>query len=412
MREHRFMAAVLAVVAALALGAIGCGDDDDGDSGGGGGGGSTSESTAQVKPPGDIKAATELGEGEGRVDLIAWAGYVEDGSTDPKVDWVSDFEKETGCKVNVKVGNTSDEMVTLMRTGNYDGVSASGDATLRLIAGGDVAPVNTDLIPNYADVFEALKNKPHNSVDGQMYGVPHGRGANLLMWNKAEVKPAPDSWSVVWDENSPYKGKVTAYDSPIYIADAALYLKATQPELGIENVYELDDKQFNAAIDLLKKQSGIIGEYWSDYTKEQAAFNNGDTVVGTTWQVIANLIEADKKVKIGTTLPKEGSTGWSDTWMIAAKAKHPNCMYMWMDHIISPKANAAVAEWFGEAPANQKSCAETATKDHCKIFHAEDEPYFEKVAFWTTPTKNCGDGRGNVCKDYSEWVQAWTEVKG
>ena len=407
MRDHKFAIALFAVVLALALGAMGCGGDDDDD-----GGGSTQESTAQVQPPKDIKPLAELGKGEGRVDLIAWAGYVEDGSTDPNVDWVSDFEKDTGCKVNVKVGNTSDEMVTLMRTGNYDGVSASGDATLRLIAGGDVAPVNTDLIPNYADVFAALKDKPHNSVDGQMYGVPHGRGANLLMWNKAEVKPAPDSWSVVWDENSPYKGKVTAYDSPIYIADAALYLKATQPDLGIDNVYELDDKQFDAAIDLLKKQRGIVGEYWSDYTKEQAAFNNGDSVVGTTWQVIANLIEADKKVKIGTTLPKEGSTGWSDTWMISSKAKHPNCMYMWMDHIISPKANAAVAEWFGEAPSNQKSCAETAAKDHCKIFHAEDEPYFEKVAFWTTPTKNCGDERGSVCKDYSEWVQAWTEVKG
>jgi putative spermidine/putrescine transport system substrate-binding protein len=232
------------------------------------------------------------------------------------------------------------------------------------------------------------------------------------MWNKDKVTTAPDSWGAVFDPSSPQKGKVTAYDSPIYIADAALYLKATKPELGIKNPYALDDKQFSAAIDLLKQQRGIIGEYWSDYTKEQAAFNNGDTTIGTTWQVIANLIDADGKAKVGTTLPKEGSTGWSDTWMIAAKAKHPNCMYKWMNHIISPEANAQVAEWFGEAPANKKSCAVTATKDHCKIFHAEDEPYFDKVAFWTTPTKNCGDSRGAVCKDYSEWVTAWTEVKG
>jgi putative spermidine/putrescine transport system substrate-binding protein len=401
------MKAVLALAAVALLTAVGCGSDN-GDSSGGGGSGST----ALVKPPGNLKPATAVGKGEGQVDLIAWAGYVENGSTDPAVDWVTPFEKETGCKVNVKVGNTSDEMVTLMRTGNYDGVSASGDATLRLIAGGDVAPVNTDLVPNYKDVFDGLKNKPHNSVEGQMYGIPHGRGANLLMWNKDKVKPAPDSWGAVFDPNSPNKGKVTAYDSPIYIADAALYLKATQPDLGIKNPYELDDKQFNAAIDLLKKQRGIIGEYWSDYTKEQSAFNNGDTDLGTTWQVIANLIDADGKVKVGTTLPKEGSTGWSDTWMIAAKAKHPNCMYKWMNHIISPKANAQVAEFFGEAPANKKSCAVTATKDHCKIFHAADEPYFSRVALWNTPTKNCGDERGAVCKDYSEWVAAWTEVKG
>ena len=219
------------------------------------------------------KALDQLGKGEGEVNLIAWAGYVEDGSTDPKVDWVSDFEKETGCQVNVKIGNTSDEMVTLMRTGQYDGVSASGDATLRLIAGGDVAPVNTDLVPNYADVFDGAQGPAVELAStAQTYGIPHGRGANLLMWRTDKVKPAPDSWGAVFDENSPYKGKVTAYDNPIYIADAALYLKATQPDLGIDNPYELDDKQFKAAVDLLKKQRGIIGEYWSDYTKEQAAF--------------------------------------------------------------------------------------------------------------------------------------------
>jgi putative spermidine/putrescine transport system substrate-binding protein len=390
------MFAVL-TLALAAFTAAGCGDDDD-DGGGGGGG---DESAALKK----------VGKGEGQVNLIAWAGYVEDGSTDPNVDWVSDFEKETGCQVKTKVGNTSDEMVTLMRSGQYDGVSASGDATLRLIAGGDVAPVNTELIPNYADVYEGLKNQPWNTVDDKPYGIPHGRGANLLMWRTDKVKTAPDSWGAVFDANSPYKGKVTAYDNPIYIADAALYLKATQPDLGIDNPYELDDKQFQAAVDLLKTQRGIIGEYWSDYTKEQAAFTSGDSVLGTTWQVIANLLEADK-VPVKVTLPKEGATGWSDTWMIASKAKHPNCMYMWMNHIISPKANAAVAEWFGEAPSNAKACAETAVKNHCAIFHADDEDYFSKVAYWTTPTKDCGDDRGTVCKDYSEWVQAWTDIKG
>ena len=177
------LAAVTLALAALT--AAGCGDDDDGGDGGSADSGS--------------EAPTKLGKGEGEVNLIAWAGYVEDGSTDPAVDWVTDFEKETGCNVNVKIGNTSDEMVTLMRTGKYDAVSASGDASLRLIAGGDVDPVNTDLIPNYKDVFPALKDQPHNTVDGVNYGVAHGRGANLLMFNKDVVKPAPDSWGAVLD---------------------------------------------------------------------------------------------------------------------------------------------------------------------------------------------------------------------
>jgi putative spermidine/putrescine transport system substrate-binding protein len=406
-KTHRYRWWALLAVLTLALAALtaaGCGDDDD-DGGGG----------SEVSAENSGEALQKVGKGEGEVNLIAWAGYVEDGSTDPAVDWVTDFEKETGCQVSVKIGNTSDEMVTLMRTGQYDGLSASGDATLRLIAGGDIDPVNTDLVPNYKDIFPALKDQPWNTVDGTNYGIPHGRGANLLMFNKDVVKPAPDSWGVVFggEESQAYKGKVTAYDNPIYIADAALYLRETQPELGIENVYELDDEQFDAAVDLLKQQREVIGEYWSDYTKEQAAFTGGDSVVGTTWQVIANLVEADKKSPpVEAILPKEGATGWSDTWVISSEAKHPNCMYMWMDHIVSPEANAAVAEWFGEAPANQKSCDLTEVPDHCEIFHADDEAFFDQVEYWTTPTADCGDDRGEECKDYSEWVKAWTEIKG
>ena len=385
--------AVYCCVALLAATACGSDDDDDGSAGG------ATTTTASTEG-----MATEIGEPEGQVNLINWAGYVEK-------DWVTPFEKETGCKVNSKVGATSDEMVTLMKTGNYDGVSASGDATLRLIAGGDVAPVNTDLIENYDAVFSGLKDQPHNTVDGVPYGVPHGRGANLLAFRTDVVNPEPDSWGVVFDENSPYKGKVTAYDSPIYIADAALYLKETQPDLGIEDPYALDDKQFQAAVDLLKQQKLNIGEYWSDAAKQIQSFTNKDTVLGTTWQYQVNQLTGEK-VPVKGILPKEGSTGWSDTWMISSQAKNPNCMYLWMNYIISPEANAKATEYFGEAPVNAEACGLTKDKNHCETFHAQDEDYFSKVAYWKTPIKDCGDDRGEVCKDYSEWTAAWTEIKG
>ena len=357
-------------------------------------------------PKPTVDLPDSVGEGEGALDLVAWAGYVEE-------DWVQPFEDSTGCTVNATLGNTSDEMFTLMASGNYDGVSASGDASNRLIAAGHVAAVNTALIPNYANVFEGLKNKPHNTVDGVSYGVPHGRGANLLMWRTDIVDPAPDSWSVVFDPASPYAGKVTAYDAPIYIADAAVYLKATKPDLKITNPYELDDAQFKAAVDLLKEQRSIIGKYWSLYTDEMAAFTAGDSVVGTTWQIIATLLQGEA-TPVELTLPKEGATGWSDTWMIASKAKHPNCMYKWMDYIISPAANAAATVYFGEAPVSQAGCdeAEKLSPGHCETFHATDEDYFSKVYYWATPQKACGDERGDKCKDFSEWVQAWTEIKG
>ena len=405
MRRRPFALVASLSVAVLAL--AGCGGSDGSTTATSG----AANGSAQPAPP-KVEQLAALGTGEGALNLIAWAGYAEDGTNDPKADWVHPFEKSTGCKVNVKVGNTSDEMVTLMKSGQYDGVSASGDATLRLIYGGDVAPVNTALVPAYADISPFLKDRPWNSVNGTMYGIPHGWGANVLLYNTDVVKTPPTSWGAVFDANSPYKGKVSAYDSPIYIADAALYLKATKPELKITNPYELDDAQFTAAVDLLKTQRGIVGEYWSDYTKATSSIESGNTVLTTSWQVIANLVTANKKVKIAASVPSEGATGWSDTWMVSAKAAHPNCMYQWMNWIAGPTANAQVAEWFGEAPANQKACDQTADKAHCATYHATDAAYADKIAYWTTPVKACGDARGAVCKDYSEWTQAWTQIKG
>ncbi|HSB87960.1 MAG TPA: extracellular solute-binding protein [Ilumatobacteraceae bacterium] len=381
------------IVAAVALLATACGDDKS--SGG--------------------EALKSIGEGEKALNLVVWAGYAEDGSTYPEFDWVHPFEQQTGCVVKSKVAATSDEMFQLMQSGGYDGVSASGDSSVRLIDAGLVAPVNTSLIKNYADISSFLKDQRYNTSDGKNYGIPHGWGANYLMWNPAVVTTAPDSWGVVFDKSSPYSGKVTAYDAPIYIADAALYLKSAQPDLGIEDPYSLNQKQFDAAVALLKDQHSIIGEYWNDYTKTQSAFEQGSTVLGTTWQVIYNLATLNGAT-LQTVIPKEGSTGWSDTWMVSSKADHPNCMYMWMDYITSPAVQAQVAYYFGEAPANPKACDEIAKQyedaTHCDVFKATDEAFAKSIAFWATPRKDCLNGKGSDCVPFSDWIKAWTEIKG
>lgn len=395
MASRNRAARVVGVAAAAVLALAGCGTT---------GGGSASPSAQAVK--------TEIGQGEGQLSILAWPGYVEDGSNDPAVNWVAPFEAQTGCKVSFKPFGTSDEAVTLMRTGQYDVVSASGDASLRLIAGNNVEPVNMDLLKNYADVYPFLKDKAWNTVDGKNYGMPHGWGANLLMYSVDAVTPAPTSWRAVFDDAAQHSGKVTAYDSPIYIADAAVYLMAHKPELNIKNPYALDKDQLAAAVDLLKQQRQHIGEYWSDVVKEVQAFASGSTVVGTTWQVGANIATADG-ANVQTLLPEEGATGWSDTWMISSQSKNKNCAYLWLDYIASPEANAAVAEYFGESPANPKACDLTKDKAHCETYHSGDEAYAQQIWYWTTPVEKCLDGRTDVkCTDYAEWTKAWTEIKG
>jgi putative spermidine/putrescine transport system substrate-binding protein len=404
-RWRRFRFAGLAVYVVIALlAATSCGGDDDESSG------TTRESTAaSTAIPGlgaNLDEIKQKARTEGMVNLVIWAGYADKS-------WAKTFTQQTGCKVVTKDGASSDDMVDLMGSGAYDGVSASGDATLRLIARGDVAPVNFDLTPNYADVFDGLKNRSYNTVDGQGYGVPHGRGPNLLVFRKDKLPAGTDSWAPVWDGSQ--AGKLSIYDNPIFIADAAVYLKATQPDLEIENPYELDQKQFDAAVDLLKKQRPQIAKYWdgTTYATQVTTFKSGETTVGTTWPYQTNLMAAEKPpVPVASVKPKEGTTGWSDTWMIAKKAAHPNCTYLWMNYIISPAANAKVAEYFGEAPSNEKACALTKDKEHCNTYHATDEAWWKDVYYWDTPIADCGDDRGDVCKTYEDWKAAWTEIKG
>jgi putative spermidine/putrescine transport system substrate-binding protein len=365
------------------------------------------ETDYQWTPNADLLAAAE-----GEVNLVSWAGYVEDGSTDPAVDWVTPFEEITGCAVNNQLGGTSDEMVALMQSGEYDSVSASGDATERLIAGGEVGPLDVSQMTSYEQIFDDLKLQQWNSVDGEPYGMPHGRGANLLVYNtEAFADAAPDSWSVMFEGGTPADGAVSVYDNAIYIADAAVYLMAHQPDLGITNPYALDETQFAAAIDLLEQQQALVGQYWAAYTEQQTALEGGTVLAGTTWQVIVNLARANGAT-IEAVKPVEGATGWSDTWMVSSQAANPNCALLWNDWITSPWANAQVAEWFGEAPSNRESCALTANPDHCAIFHAEETEYWEDVWYWTTATEECIDGRTDVtCVPYSEWINAWNELR-
>ncbi len=263
-----------------------------------------------------------LGQPEGRLDIIAWPGYIERGDTDPQYDWVTAFEKSTGCQVNVKTAGTSDEMVSLMSKGGYDLVTASGDASLRLVAGKHVQPVNITLIPSWNSVDDRLKNAPWHTVDGVHYGTPYQWGPNVLMYNTKIFPSAPTSWATVFEaqnlpDGKPNKGRVQAYDGPIYIADAALYLKSAKPELGIADPYLLDQKQYAAALALLRQQHSLIHRYWHDVTVQMNDFKNEGVVASSAWPYQVNALKAEGQ-PIASVVPKEGATGWADTTMLHA----------------------------------------------------------------------------------------------
>jgi putative spermidine/putrescine transport system substrate-binding protein len=397
-------------VLALALAACG-GDEGGGGDGGAGGGGQG----------GPIQ---EVDEGEGQVNIIAWAGYIEDGSTDPAYDWVTGYEEDTGCEVSVKTAATSDEMVALMQEGGgFDLVTASGDASLRLIQGGTVQEVNLDLIPSYGTVDERLQDAPWHTVDtdgdgeAEHYGVPYQWGSNVLMYNtKAFAGETPTSWDVVFDEQmlpdgASNKGRVQAYDGPIYIADAALYLMNHNPELGIEDPYALNRDQFEASLELLRGQRELVSRYWHDAFIQIDDFTNEGVAASSSWPFQVNILKAEGE-PIESTIPEEGATGWADTTMMHANAPHPNCAYKWMEWSLNEKLQGDLAAWFGSVPSVPSACEgnELLGPEGCQTNGIDD---FDRIHFWKTPQSDCFDpGGSEECVPYHEWVTNYVAVIG
>ena len=349
---------------------------------------------------------------EGQVDIVAWPGYIENGATDKNYDWVTQFEKDSGCKVNVKTAGTSDEMVSLMTQGGYDLVTASGDASLRLIRGGTVQPVDVARVAGYSTIDPRLQQAPWHYVDGKHYGVPYQWGPNVLMYNTKVFKKPPTSWAVVFEpqklpDGKASKGRVQAYDGPIYIADAALYLMATKKDLGITNPYELNEAQYTAALALLRKQHPLVQRYWHDANVQVQDFTNEGVVLSGSWPFQVNTLIANKQ-PIASVVPAEGATGWADTTMLHAKAAHPNCAYKWLDWSITAKVQGDVSSWFGSVPVVPAACDNNALlgAEGCKTNGIDN---FDKIWFWRTPEATCAAGN---CIPYSRWATDYVAMMG
>lgn len=357
---------------------------------------------------------TELGEPEGQVSIVAWPGYIERGETSPDFDWVTSFEENTGCKVQVKTANTSDEMVALMNEGGFDLVTASGDASLRLIAGKRVQPVNVDLVPSWKTVDDRLKSAPWHTVDGVHYGVPYMWGPNVLMYNTEAFPEAPTSWAVVFEpmdlpDGQPNAGRVQAYDGPIHVADAALYLMHHKPELGIQSPYELNQEQYEAALNLLRQQRKLVSRYWHDAFIQIDDFKNEGVVASGSWPFQVNLLKGDKQ-PIASTIPVEGATGWADTLMLHSEAENPNCAYLWFEHSLSSPLQSDLSVWFGANPSVPAACTDgrgMQTAEGCTTNGFDD---FEKIRFWQTPVSRCASQ--DACVPYYRWVSDYIGVIG
>jgi putative spermidine/putrescine transport system substrate-binding protein len=345
--------------------------------------------------------------GEGALSLLEWPSYSDSNIAKP-------FFEQTGCKITRHDVGSSNQMAALMRGGGarYDLVSASADIARMLVARRLVKPISIATIPDEKQVFPVFRSPAFNTVSGVHYGVAVQWVPNLLLYNTKRMQPAPSSWKAIYDPAN--KGKVAVPNDPLQIADAALYLARARPALHIVDPFELTSTQFAAAVSLLQQQKPLVAGYWNYAADEVSQFKNGSASLGPGWPYQALTLKTGG-TPVRAVVPREGITGFADSWMLSAKAKHPVCAKKWLDYVVTPAVQAKLALALGETPVNPKACPlmNAAQPGSCAAYRldraARDLP---RIKFWKTPLANCGRARARDCVPYAQWQTAWAGIHG
>ena len=265
---------------------------------------------------------------------------------------------------------------------------------MRAIRSGALQPLDTSKLTNFKNLAPQLQSPSFNTEDGKHYGISFMWGANVLIYNKKSFPTAPDSWSVIYDSKN--KGKITVPDNPIQIADPALqFFGAAGSVRDLRGHPQPGQGQAQAAA------VSLVRKYWVLATDFEQLFKSGDAVVGAGWPLMTNDLKK-AGLPVAEVIPKEGVTGWSDSWMLSKDAKNPICAYKYMNYVTSPDVQKQVADVTGYSPANTKTC-EVVGPQRCKDLHITDSHYYDSIKYWKTPEKPT---------NYRQWTDAWGEVKG
>ncbi|GAA4199061.1 ABC transporter substrate-binding protein [Streptosporangium oxazolinicum] len=341
--------------------------------------------------------SASIGKGEGTLRVLTFQGYVEYGGTSSRVNWLTPFERETGCVVKLDRVRTSEEMAARFATGGYDAVSPAADLAGLLVAGGKVAPLDTALVEDYKRIPKRLRELPGLREDGRVYGIPYLWGVNQVVSEEG----VPEGPSALYG-TSP----AAIRNSPLSIADAALALGERRPELKTEDPFQLTSAQLDAAVRLLAEGDGPDRVYWDGSLDLVRALSAGPVWIAQALPYHLDLFRrAGRPMKALEGVPM---TGWVDSWMLAARPASPNCAYRWLNWVSSASAQRPAAAWTGLAPANPEACDGHARR-MCEVYHVRDSRWLRDVVFATRPTRDCG-GQGGECTDYTDWVERWKQL--
>ena len=323
--------------------------------------GATAAATAS---PGSTASAVPA---RGVIRLVVSPGPVQNGNVDPKVDWVTPFERQTGCLVVLKNASTDAQAVNDVNRGTgrsyYNGVLGSPEVLGQLAAAKALQPLNVQRIAGYAALSPRLRGAASELFGGQVYGMPYSWDSYVTGYDAGKVRPAPQGWSALFAPASAaqYAGKITLPDSPVTLALAALYLKSAQPSLGISDPFELTKPQLAAAVQAVSAVRPSVGTFWNQDSVVVGQLGDGQDLLGA---VLSHQIVEMSRAGLptaGVPSPTEAAgpgtaVGEVLSWMVTSKAPETDCMYRWLSWSASASVQERVSAWTANAPANPAAC--------------------------------------------------------
>jgi len=351
------------------------------------------------------------------IRIVVPPGAVQDGSVNPKMDWVTPFEEQSGCLVELRSADTDADAYKDLTYGignsYYDGILASPEVAGQLEQAKAVAPLKTAQVTGYAKVSARLRAAPPEVSGGTTYGLPYLWDSYVTGYNSGQVKPAPQSWTALFSPSSAaaHSGKITVPDAPVTLALAALYLKSAQPALGITDPFELTRTQLAAAEQAVTRVHKDIGTWWNADSAVIGQLGDGQDVLGAVLTHQINEMARAGLPAAGVPALTEASgsgttVGYLYSWLVSAHAHNPRCAYQFLSWMTSSKIQEQAAASTSAAPVVPAACVGTAAAN-CAAYRMSSLDTARNIVFEHLPEASCAAGR---CTTYDQWQADWKHI--
>jgi putative spermidine/putrescine transport system substrate-binding protein len=278
------------------------------------------------------RAASEL-------RVMAWQGYADD-------DWVKEFQDKTGAVAKVVFIGTDDEIWAKIKGSegkDFDVFAVNTAQLQRYIDGGLTTPLDLDKLPNQKSVlprFQDLSKIKGIMRDGKVHAIPFCFDCIGLIYDKAKVSPAPDSFNILWDPK--YQGKILAYDNGEHnFSFTALTLGIADPfHLSAEQMGEIKGK-------LAELKRNVLSFYTTPDEALQLYKSNDVALIWANYGQQQVKAMKDAGADIGYVNPKEGALAWLDTWAMTSGVQDKDLAASWIDFLLQKKIGEQLSERTG-----------------------------------------------------------------